>query len=301
MKFRADERALEAVLASGLLKNATVGPARELVSTYFDTEGQDLKRASMTLRVRRRSRAIPLMGVKWSGDGDAVFSRGEIEVRCPDGVPNFELFEPVIRERLKAAASGRPLTAVFETRFKRRAAVLRHGHSEIELALDEGTVTAGTATLPLAEVELELKSGNLPDLLGLAAALARDCGLSLQFEPKAGRGYRLAAAEPPRPQKATPLGIAADASFDDLVTAVIANALSHFAANWAALRDSDAPNRSISSVWRCAGCAVRWACSARPCNCPNSRTSGRRRGASPRRSVRRGKVMPSAPMPRPGR
>ena len=241
VKFRADGRALEAVLASGLLKSVSVSPARELVSTYFDTEGHELKRAGMTLRVRRKSRSIPLMGVKWLGGDDAVFARGEIEVRCPDGIPNVELFEPVMRERLKAATAGRPLAAVFETRFKRRAAVLRHGHSEIELALDEGAVTAGTASLPLAEVELELKSGNVPDLLGLAAALARDCGLSLEFEPKAGRGYRLAAAEPPRPQKATPLGISAGASFDDLVTAVVANALSHFAANWAALRGSDAP------------------------------------------------------------
>ena len=241
VKFRADGRAIEAVISSPLLKGATLGPARELVSTYYDTDGLDLKGAAMTLRVRRRSRAIPLMGVKWVKGDDAVFARGEIEVRCPDGVPNLDLFEPAIRDRLKAAIAGRPLAAIFDTRFKRRTALLRHGHSDIELALDEGAVIAGEASLPLSEVELELKSGNLSDLLGFAAVLARDCGLSLQFEPKAGRGYRLAAAEAPRSQKATNLKIRQTTSFDDLVAAVIANALSHFVTNWASLRESDAP------------------------------------------------------------
>jgi len=241
VKFRADGRAIEAVLSSPLLKGVTVGAARELASTYFDTPGQDLKRTGMTLRVRRKSRTIPLMGVKWDGGDDVVFARGEIEVRCPDGVPNLDLFEPVIRERLKAVVAGRPLAPIFETRFRRRTALLRHGHSDIELALDEGAVVAGEANLPLAEVELELKNGNLPDLFGCAASLVRDCGLSLQFEPKAGRGYRLVASEAPRPQKATPLNISPTATFDDLVAAVIANALGHFAANWASLRESDAP------------------------------------------------------------
>lgn len=241
VKFRADGRAIEAVLSSLLLKSVTVSAARELASTYFDTPGQQLKRAGMTLRVRRKSRTIPLMGVKWDGGDDAMFSRGEIEVRCPDGVPNLDLFEPVIREQLKTTVAGRPLTAVFETRFRRRTALLRHGHSDIELALDEGAVVAGEASLPLAEVELELKSGNLSDLLGCAAALARDCGLSLQFEPKAGRGYRLAAGEAPCPQKASALKMPPAASFDDMVAAVIGNSLSHFVNNWASLRESDAP------------------------------------------------------------
>lgn len=241
VKFRADARAIEAVLAWAALRGTTVGPARELISTYYDTEGHDLKRAGMTMRVRRRSRTIPLMGVKWERGDSAVFARGESEVRCPDGAPNLELFEPAIRDRLKAVVSGRQLAAVFETRFKRRTVLLRHGHSDIELALDDGVVIAGETSLPLVEIELELKGGNLLDLLDCASGLARDCGLSLQFEPKAGRGFRLAAGEVPLARKATSLSMAPATRFDDLVAMVIANALNHFAANWATLRESDSP------------------------------------------------------------
>ena len=241
VKFQADARAIEAVLASPLLKGASVSPSRELVSTYYDTDGLDLKRAGMTLRMRRRSRAIPQMGVKWSGEDSALFTRGEIEVRCPEGVPNLDLFEPRIRDRLAAVVAGRPLAAVFETRFKRRTVLMRHGHSEVELALDDGAVTAGEVNRSFSEVELELKSGNWPDLLGCAASLASDCGLSLQFEPKSGRGYRIVAAEAPRPLKATSLKIPQTTNFDDLMSIVIASSLAHFVANWASLRESDAP------------------------------------------------------------
>lgn len=242
IKFRADGPLLAAVLKSPLLQGVTVSPARELISTYFDTAEHHLRRSGMTLRLRRKGRAIPVLGVKWEREAaEDVFGRGEVEVRCPDGIPNLELFDPALREQLATALAGQPLMAVFETRMKRRVALLQHGHSDIELSLDQGAVIAGSSERPIAEVELELKGGNLPDLLACAGSLARASGLTLDFEPKAARGYRLVEGAKPKPQKAVSLAIPATATFDDLVTAVIANTLRHFMANWASLRESDAP------------------------------------------------------------
>lgn len=242
VKFRADDGALAAVAASALLKGASVGKAQELVSTYFESPAFDLQRAGLSLRVRRKGRAIPLMGVKWeSGVADEVFARGEAEVRCPGGIPDPALLEGAIRERVVKLLETRPLTPIFETRIKRRALLVTHGHSTIELSLDEGSIIAGGASLPVAEVELELKSGNLPDLLDFAASLARDCGLSLAFEAKSARGYNLAKGDMPQIRKAKPITFQGAINFDDLIAAVIANCISHFVDNWAALRASDAP------------------------------------------------------------
>lgn len=242
IKFRADRPALAAVLAARQLQGAEVTPARELLSVYFDTAALDLKRHGLSLRVRRKGKAIPVLGVKWSEEaGGDLFARGEVETRSPAGEPDITLFETALHERLKAVVGDQPLAPVFKTHVKRRTALIRHGHSDIELAFDDGIVIANEQSRPLTELELELKSGHGGDLLSLARQLAEDCGLSLEFETKAGRGYLLAQAEPARPLKARPLQLQPAASFDDVIAAVISSCLAHFTSNWAALRDSDAP------------------------------------------------------------
>lgn len=242
IKFQADRPALERVLAARHLQGATVAPERELLSIYFDTPRRDLQRAGLTLRLRRKGRAIPVLSVKWTNTGAAdLFVRGEVETRSPDGEPDITLFAPALRDRLKKIVGDQPLAPVFKTHVKRRTAVIRHGRSSFELALDDGVVLADDQSRPVTEVEVELKSGTAADLLGLGRELARECGLSLAFEPKAGRGYRLAEQAVARPQKARPLDLAAQASFDDVIAAVIGGCLAHFTANWAALREADAP------------------------------------------------------------
>jgi inorganic triphosphatase YgiF len=242
IKFRAGESAISAVLASVALKGAKVGPAADLVSVYFDTPDRHMQRNGMTLRLRRKGRAIPVLGVKWDqpSAGD-IFGRGEIEVSCPDGVPQFDLFDPAVADRLRAIVGGNALAPVFETRVKRRVVVLQHGRSQIELAIDEGAIGAGEARASLSEMEFELKSGSLTDLIDCASGFAREHGLSLAFEPKAARGFRLKDGAPPPPQKAEQIELPASTTFDDLVTAVLSNTLGHFVANWASLRESDAP------------------------------------------------------------
>ncbi len=242
VKFRAAVAQLKAVRTSPLLGEAKASPARELITTYFDTADKDLRRNGLILRVRRKGRAIPVLSIKWQTPSEeGLFTRGEIEVRCPDGLPAIERFDPATQERLAAALKGKPLEPIFETRCRRAITVFRYGHSEIELAVDDGAITAGDARLPLCDIELELKSGNSIDLLKCASELARGCELTLEFEAKSDRGYRLAEAAQPKAQKATALALPDAITFDDLLAAVITNTLNHFVSNWASLRDSDAP------------------------------------------------------------
>ncbi len=242
IKFRAGEDAVDTLLQSPLLAGVDFAPARDLVSVYYDTDDWLLRRNGIALRVRRKGRATPVMGLKWTGDlSGGVFSRHEMEAACRSGVPDLQLLAPAIRERIAETIGEHPLAPVFETRVKRRTATLRFGHSNIELALDDGAIAAGEARMPVAEIELELKSGNQQDLLECAAALARGSALQLDFEAKSDRGYRLAAGEAPKPQRAAALALPAAINFDDLIAAVLSHTIDHFVANWAALRETDAP------------------------------------------------------------
>lgn len=242
IKFRADKAALDALAKSVPLKGGTLSPARELRSVYYDTTERDLQRHGIAFRIRRKAKATPVMSMKRGGvTSAAVFSREEVEVPCPDGTPDLDLFDPATRERLAAAAGGKPLEPVFEARVRRRLGVLRHGTTEIELALDEGVISAGEARLRLCEIELELKSGDLQDLIDCSTALAGDFGLRLDFEAKSDRGYRLASGAVPQARKAEPLVLHESIGFDDLLAAVISHTLGHFISNWAVLRETDVP------------------------------------------------------------
>jgi CHAD domain-containing protein len=93
----------------------------------------------------------------------------------------------------------------------------------------------------LAEVELELVSGNKRDLLDLGKRLAKDFSLRLDFVSKAEKGFRGLLEEKPAPVKAAPINSKALATFDDAVTTIISNTLAQFTANWACLRQTDEP------------------------------------------------------------
>ena len=97
-------------------------------------------------------------------------------------------------------------------------------------------------SVPLAEIELELKSGDEPDLYDLAMSLAEELALRLDFVSKGERGFRALAREPAGAVKAAPIRFAPEAKLDDAVQAVISNTLWHFVANWAALREAQDPN-----------------------------------------------------------
>lgn len=242
VKFRADQFAIEQLLSSSALKGIPISSPKDFVSVYFDTKEKHLQAQGIALRIRRKGKAAPVMTLKWDGSAnDGPFSRGEVEVPCPGGIPDVQLLDPDCARRVSQAAGDLPLAAIFETRVKRRTATLRHGHSELEIALDDGFIVAGEVRLPVTEVEIELKSGNKHDLLACAALLSREAALRLDFEAKAAKGYRIASGDLPRPQKAGKLDLPRTVTFDDLLAAVISNTLEHFVSNWAPLRESDAP------------------------------------------------------------
>lgn len=234
IKFTADQAVLDDLKSSHATADAEV---QKLVSIYFDTPADDLRRSGHTLRIRRKGNGAPNMSIKSSAlPGSGPFHRREIEVPAPGGLPDFGLFSPKIRSLLSAVVGAGPLVKRFEVRVERTAISLPHLSSRIEMAFDTGKIIAGSRSAPVSEIELELKSGSVRDLLDLASRLAAQAPLQLDFVSKSERGFRLALGLEPTPMKASPFAIPHKATTGEAMAAVVAGSLAHFVGNWDALR-----------------------------------------------------------------
>ena len=170
--------------AAATIARALALPSRGRVlhSIYFDTPQLTLRRRRMALRVRRD-------GGRWLQTLKGERSPGvRNEWETPLASPLLDLSR---LPRLQGLAQG--LRPIFETRFVRRARLLRRGEASIEVALDRGYVRAGRRRAAISELELELKTGSMRALRREARIIAERYSLALSSESKAARGYRLAA------------------------------------------------------------------------------------------------------------
>lgn len=197
------------------------GPGRavRLSNVYYDTPALDLKQTRSALRVR-------LSGEQWlqtfkSGGGaqGGLHRRHEWEMAIAGDALEADALLRAIEGDLAAAPVSNDEAAVaerdslnaalvtlrsafgtlgplFRTDFTRTIWTVTEGEAEIEVGLDDGEVVAGEGqarrTLPILEIELELKRGDEGVLHRLAARLSESIpGLEGDDVSKAQRGYRL--------------------------------------------------------------------------------------------------------------
>jgi triphosphatase len=174
-----------------------------LTNVYFDTPERSLAKAKSALRLR----GMPdhwLQTYKTAGAStDGLHNRHEWELPVAgEALEIGALLEACDDETARHAlrVSAPDLAPLFRTDFTRVIWDIEHEGSTIEAALDLGEVTADVdgehRSLPISELELELKSGDERALTTLAAEL-RGAFLCLQPEDisKAGRGYELIASK----------------------------------------------------------------------------------------------------------
>ncbi len=242
IKFRTDATSLARLLDSQLVKAANDFQSEDLKATYFDTPGNALRGKGIVLRVRKSGHATPVLGMKAPGAAtDGPFQRLEVEVSSLGLKPDLALFDKATRKFLKRAIGDQPVERKFTVQFQRQSGFITGGNSVVEIAVDQGHFIFGKRHVPLAEVELELVSGNEADLFDLAMRLAEDFSLRLDFASKAEKGFRGLLEEKPGPVKAKAVDPKSWIAFDDAVTAVLSNSLAQFVANWACLRETDDP------------------------------------------------------------
>jgi triphosphatase len=162
----------------------------KLHNTYFDTKDFALKRRNYALRIRKYDDHI-LQTLKTDQKVDnELHQRQEWEVAIDNDQIDPDKFPPEIQTWLKPLLGQ--LKPLFTTNFTRQIWLLKlKDQTMIELALDQGEIRVGNRTLPLCEIELELKQGDLESLLKFARELQQDLKLTPEKASKAERGYEL--------------------------------------------------------------------------------------------------------------
>jgi triphosphatase len=160
-----------------------------LKALYFDTAGRHLARQKIALRLRlENDQWIQTLKMSTS---ESFFTR--IELNHPRPGPDLDLSvyactpaEPLI------AHLSEPLAVCYETQVSRLMRLIRTPVGVVEIAYDRGFVRADALDLPICEVELELKQGEIATLFSLASQWQRDHGLMMDARSKSERGDLLA-------------------------------------------------------------------------------------------------------------
>lgn len=177
-----------------------------LTNIYYETPDNQLRRWDMGLRIRGIGEKYE-MTLKAAGKTiGGLHQRPEYNVELTQ--PELDIARlpaEIWPEECDLSALQQQLKPLFTTHFNRERWLVTYGNSQIEVALDRGEVSAGDLSEPLQEIELELKQGDLADVLALAAELGKAEGLRLGSLSKAARGYWLAQGKPQQPVRSLPI------------------------------------------------------------------------------------------------
>ncbi len=184
----ADIAALKAHTAFSELLDHPIA-TENLTSVYFDTNQFDLREHGVTLRVRRKDGKF-VQTIK-STTAASPLERSEWEQPLQTGQPDLDTvadtaLEPILTPEIRAA-----LKPVFETRIRRTYYHLADTGWRIEIALDQGEIVAGNRSLPICEIELELKHGYRAALFELARMIVEVVPAQLSLSAKSERAYEL--------------------------------------------------------------------------------------------------------------
>lgn len=166
-----------------------VANVQDLVSVYFDTDEFELRDHGVTLRVRRAGDTF-VQTVKHRATPNLI-ERQEWNQPLGGPHPNLDAATDTAIAALLTDHVRSTLKPVFETRVQRTTYRLDGNGADIEMAFDEGEIVAGDKSSRIAEVELELISGDQAAMYRLAHDIAAAIPAQLAVKSKSDRGYDL--------------------------------------------------------------------------------------------------------------
>jgi triphosphatase len=187
-----------------LIKTLNQSPKQASQTTvYFDTAKHTLRKKGLTLRVRRTG-GRHVQTIKASGNSASI-ERNEWESEISGPAPDFAAIKGTPVEELLTKKVRRELKPAFETRIRRTSYPLINKEAAIELTIDRGKIDNGHSSIPVCELELELKRGEKNRLFEIARTIERALAAQVSLRSKAERGYELIDGCGGAPVKAAPV------------------------------------------------------------------------------------------------
>src|SRR5262245_3005901 len=176
-------------------------------SVYFDNDKHALHKKGVTLRVRRIGKRH-VQTIKTAGNS-APIERDEWETEIAGAQPELDLISGTPLEDLITKKIRRGLKPMFETRVRRTHYSLTDKERAIDLTIDRGKLDTGDGSVPICELELELKKGSKDRLFEVARRLVQALPAQISLKSKAERGYELLEGRKDLPVKGGPIGLPA--------------------------------------------------------------------------------------------
>jgi inorganic triphosphatase YgiF len=216
------------------------GTRKHLKSVYYDTPDWTLRSNGLSLRVRQSgARFVQTVKTEF---GDDPLRRGEWEASVPSIAPVVELAIPLIPTKLSSDLKRHELEAVFTADIHRHAYIVELPSGTVEVDFDQGLLKSNNQSMPVSEIEVELKKGSPAAIYEVALRLAEHGSLKPSIRSKSARGFDLAADLPPAVRKPRKLRLDASVSLDEAFTTILRSCLRHILDSLPAAEDGRDPD-----------------------------------------------------------
>jgi triphosphatase len=158
---------------------------------------------------------------------DDPIRRGEWEASVPSVAPDVGLAMPLIPAKVRADLEGQPLEAVFDADIHRHARIIDLPSGTVEVAFDQGVLKSGDRSMPVSEIELELKGGSASAIYEIALRLAEHGSLRPTIRSKSARGFDLAAGTTPAARRPRKLRLDPSISLDEAFATILRSCFHH--------------------------------------------------------------------------
>ena len=168
------------------------GAVLHMSAYYYDTKELSLSRHSIVYRVRKENNKY-IATIKGKDQGtDFLCRRFEINRRVNTIKPDLAIFADIEgASKVMPTVNNDMLFPIVTNNFLRQQYIIFYNSSKIELVIDLGSIYAGNKSLPICEMELELKRGIETDVIRLAEIMKTKFDLFPSKNSKLSRGLKL--------------------------------------------------------------------------------------------------------------